>query len=79
MLRANCYLVESAKPEMTLDMRNGESKDLEPLTPETAEALLQAAYEQAHDKAGIIWEGQTFEVDGNPAVIANSSADEGDN
>lgn len=79
VLRANCYLVESAKPEMTLDMRNGESKDLEPLTPETAEALLQAAYEQAHDKAGIIWEGQTFEVDGNPAVIANSSADEGDN
>lgn len=75
-LRANCFLRESAPATMTLDKRNGVCEELEPLIIEAAEQLLQDAYAQAHDKAGITWEGQTFEVVGNPEVIENSSADD---
>ncbi|OZG65046.1 type I-G CRISPR-associated RAMP protein Csb1/Cas7g [Bifidobacterium eulemuris] len=76
VLRANCYLVETGPATMTLDRRGGNKTELEPLTIEVAEQLLQEAYDQAHAKAGITWEGQTFEVVGNPEVINNSS-DEG--
>lgn len=38
--------------------------------------LLETAYAQAHEKAGITWEGQEFLVQGNPAVLANSSAED---
>ena len=76
VLRANCFLTETAPASMTLDKRFGNKEELQPLTIETAEQLLQDAYNQAHEKAGIMWEGQTFEVTGNPEVINNSSAEE---
>ena len=77
VLRANCFLNEKEAPTFTLNGRFGKNDvELEPLTIETAETLLQEAYEQAHDKAGIDWQGQVFEVQGNPEVLRNSSADE---
>ena len=38
--------------------------------------ILEEAYAQAHEKAGITWEGQEFLVEGNPAVLANASAED---
>lgn len=74
-LRANCFLRESAEPETRLDLRYGKAKELEPITLELADELLEGAYQQAHEKAGVNWSGQTFEVIGNPAVIKSSSAE----
>ena len=75
-IRANCFLAETSKPTVVLNKRYGEKEELEPLTSETAEKLLEEAYAQAHEKAGITWEGQEFLVQGNPAVLANSSAED---
>lgn len=59
-----------------LNKRYGEKEELEPLTAGMAEKLLEEAYAQAHEKAGITWEGQEFLVEGNPAVLANASAED---
>lgn len=75
-IRANCFLSETGKPTVVLNKRYGEKEELEPLTVDATEKLLEAAYAQAHEKAGIIWEGQEFLVQGNPAVLANSSAED---
>ena len=75
-IRANCFLAEKGKPVVVLNKRYGEREELEPLTAEAAERLLEEAYAQAHEKAGIAWEGQEFLVQGNPAVLANASAEE---
>ena len=75
-IRANCFLSETSKPTVVLNKRYGEKEELEPLTAKTAEKLLEEAYTQAHEKAGITWEGQEFLVQGNPAVLANASAED---
>lgn len=75
-IRANCFLSETGKPTVVLNKRYGEKEELEPLTVDATEKLLEAAYAQAHERAGIIWEGQEFLVQGNPAVLANSSAED---
>jgi len=75
-IRANCFLADTGKPTVVLNKRYGEKEELEPLTSETAEKLLEEAYAQAHEKAGITWEGQEFLVQGNPAVLANASAED---
>lgn len=75
-IRANCFLAEKGKPVVVLNKRYGKREELEPLTAEAAERLLEEAYAQAHEKAGIAWEGQEFLVQGNPAVLANASAEE---
>ncbi|WP_236022642.1 type I-U CRISPR-associated RAMP protein Csb1/Cas7u [Bifidobacterium phasiani] len=77
VLRANCFLNEKEAPVFILNGRFGEDDvELEPLTIETAEALLRTAYDQAHVVAGIDWQRQVFEVVGNPEVLRNSSAAE---
>lgn len=75
-IRANCFLAETGKPTVMLNKRYGEKEELEPLTAGMAEKLLEEAYAQAHEKAGITWEGQEFLVEGNPAVLANASAED---
>lgn len=42
----------------------------------STEKLLEEAYKQAREKAGIVWNGQEFLVQGNPAVLDNASAEE---
>lgn len=59
-----------------VNKRYGEKEELEPLTAGMTEKLLEEAYAQAHEKAGITWEGQEFLVEGNPAVLANASAED---
>lgn len=77
-IRANCFLLETGKPTVVLNKRYGEKEELEPLTVDATEKLLEAAYAQAHEKAGITWEGQEFLVQGNPMVLANASAEDDD-
>lgn len=72
-LRANCILDEDSEPATELDERFGKKEELEPLTVESTEDLLQQAYEQAHRVAGIEWDGQAFRVQGNSTLFASGS------
>ena len=72
-LRANCILDEDSEPATELDERFGKKEELEPLTVESSEDLLQQAYEQAHRIAGIEWDGQAFQVQGNSTLFASGS------
>lgn len=75
-IRANCDLIESSAPVVTLDQRFGEKKEFAPLTVEQADQLLLEAIENAK-KAGVAdWNGQTFNVDGNSSIIANATAED---
>ena len=75
-IRANCDLIESAAPVVTLDQRFGEKKPFAPLTVKQADQLLLEAIENAK-KAGVAdWNGQTFNVDGNSIIIANATAED---
>lgn len=74
-LRANCDLIETAPPACTLDLRQGRTRALEPLTAEEADELLEGAIQQA-TALGFRWEGQEFHVQGNPLVSAGATADE---
>ena len=76
VVRANCALTETGKPSVVLNKRYGEKEEFEPLTAESTEKLLEEAYMQAREKAGIVWNGQEFLVQGNPAVFDNASAEE---
>jgi len=77
-LRANCDLVEAAPTEVRLDVRGGDHVELDALSIDAADALLEEALEAAGQLAGIEWSGQVFEVVGNPAVYAAASADSGE-
>jgi len=75
-IRANCDLIESSAPVVTLDQRFGEKKPFAPLTVEDTDQLLLEAIENAK-KAGVAdWNGQTFNVDGNSSIIANATAED---
>lgn len=75
-IRANCDLIESAAPVVTLDQRFGEKKTFAPLTVKQADQLLFEAIDYAK-KAGVAdWNGQIFNVDGNPIIIKNATAED---
>ena len=75
-IRANCDLIESAAPVVTLDQRFGEKKPFAPLTVEHTDQLLLEAIENAK-KAGVAdWNGQTFNVEGNSIIIKNATAED---
>ncbi|WP_024799837.1 type I-U CRISPR-associated RAMP protein Csb1/Cas7u [Nocardia sp. BMG51109] len=74
-LRANCDLIENDAPAVRMDARNGNSVDLEPLTVDETDTLLATALDEARSEAGIRWEGQVFDVTGNPVVYATATAD----
>lgn len=76
--RANCDLVEAGPASVELDGRHGRRIALAPLEIEAADVLLAEAIDRAR-AAGIRWEGQVFEVTGNPLVAGGilGDADEG--
>lgn len=75
-IRANCDLIESAAPVVTFDQRFGKKKEFAPLTVKQTDQLLLEAIENAK-KAGVAdWNGQTFNVEGNSAIIANATAED---
>lgn len=75
-IRANCDLIESAAPVVTLDQRFGEKKTFAPLTVKQADQLLLEAIEYAKEEGVADWNGQTFNVEGNPSIIANATAED---
>lgn len=75
-IRANCDLIESAAPVVTLDQRFGEKKTFAPLTVEHTDQLLLEAIENAKNAGVADWNGQTFNVDGNPIIIKNATAED---
>lgn len=78
-LRANAHLVEASAPEVKIDLRAGKRVDLKPLTIDVMDELLEHAYAEARDAAGVSWTGQVLKVTGNPVVVMSaddSSSDE---
>ena len=75
-IRANCDLIESAAPVVTLDQRFGEKKPFAPLTVEQADQLLLEAIENAKNAGVADWNGQTFNVEGNLTIIKNATAED---
>lgn len=78
-LRANCDLVESAAPVVTMDQRFGEFTTLGPITVEAADALLEEAMDKAEELGVAQWRGQTLTVTGNPEIVGGAvDSPEGD-
>ena len=75
-IRANCDLIESSAPVVTLDQRFGEKKTFAPLTVKQADQLLLEAIKKAKEVGVADWNGQTFNVEGNPSIIANATAED---
>lgn len=71
-LRANCHLVESAAPVVTLDKRFGESETLDPITVDAADALLAEALDAAHAAGAVDWHGQVMKFQGNPDILGGA-------
>lgn len=76
-LRANAHLVEAGKPVTVIHKRFGEKIPLDAIEVGAADELLDAAYQQAHELAGVDWHGQRLRVIGDPVVIqsVNDTAD----
>lgn len=72
LLRANCDLVESGPAVVTLDKRYGDKEVLSALSIDEASRLLDEAIDYARQHGGLVWDGSTLVVDGNPAVLAVS-------
>lgn len=70
LLRANCDLVEVSEPVVTLDARYGRTEPVANLEPALMDAILTQAIDRARQALGLRWEGQVFEVVGNPLVMA---------
>ena len=75
-IRANCDLIESSAPVVTLDQRFGKKRTFAPLTVEHTDQLLLEAIENAKKVGVADWNGQTFNVDGNPIIIKNATAED---
>ena len=75
-IRANCDLIESSAPVVTLDQRSGKKKEFAPLTVEDTDQLLLEAIKKAKEVGVADWNGQTFNVDGNPIIIKNATAED---
>ena len=75
-IRANCDLIESAAPVVTLDQRFGKKKTFAPLSVEHTDQLLLEAIENAKNAGVADWNGQTFKVEGNLNIIKNATAED---
>lgn len=75
-IRANCDLIESSAPVVTLDQRSGKKKEFASLTVEDTDQLLLEAIKKAKEVGVADWNGQTFNVEGNPSIIANATAED---
>lgn len=67
-LRANAHLIELDKPEILIHERYGKTEQVEPMTVEEADALLDEAYEKASEQ-GVRWEGKALEVYGDDKIL----------
>lgn len=74
-LRAGCHLVEAGATVVHLDQRQGNFLQIEPLNVDSADALLEAAYDRAVRDAALDWHGQILSVVGNPEIIRSASDD----
>lgn len=74
-LRANCDLVEVSEPVVSLDLRYGKKRELDPITVEAADDLLSDAIDHATRVGVACWQGQVLQVKGNPIVL-QSAVDE---
>lgn len=77
-LRANCDLVETAAPVVTLDERHGNKRLLDPLTVEEADQVLLEAMDAAERLGAATWNGQVLHVTGNPIVLGGAVESDGD-
>lgn len=68
LLRADCHLVEASETVVTLDQRHGRSAQLDSLSIDEADELLNSAIGQSQNIAGISWAGEVLQVVGNPIV-----------
>jgi CRISPR-associated protein Csb1 len=75
VLRANCDLVEAGPTRVTLFERGGTTNEFAPLTVAAADELLAAALAHTEQAAGVVWNGVTLRVTGDPA-IAGGAIDE---
>lgn len=71
-LRANCDLVESSAPVVSIDERHGAKRSLDPLTVEAADKLLLEAINAAEGLGVAEWRGQVLHVDGEPAILGGA-------
>ena len=72
-LRANCDLVESGTPVVTLDERYGNKRTLDPITVELADQLLEQTINHARSTGVANWNGQILHVDGNQVILQGAS------
>ena len=75
-LRANCDLREAGSTVVEIDRRGGASDRLDPLSIESADALLAEALERAEASADVRWNGVVLTVAGNPAIVAGAVAED---
>jgi len=74
-LRANCDLIESSPTVLTLDRRYGDTDQFSSLSITEADQLLQEALVLAETEAGVVWNGVTLSITGNPAIVAGAVDD----
>ncbi|WP_246958051.1 type I-U CRISPR-associated RAMP protein Csb1/Cas7u [Brachybacterium sp. Marseille-Q7125] len=75
-IRADCDLVETEAPTVILDGRYGRTVQLSPITSEAAIALATEAIDHATQVGGLDWQGQTFDVQADPALVAGAVQDD---
>lgn len=71
--RANCDLRETGAPQLLVDGRNGDVTPWALPSQDEADAILDTAIQRAR-QAGVRWDGQVFEVTGNPLVAGGIEA-----
>ncbi|WP_426716397.1 type I-G CRISPR-associated RAMP protein Csb1/Cas7g [Corynebacterium auriscanis] len=71
-LRANCHLIESAAPVVTLNKRFGETETLDPISVAEADDLLAEALEVALASGVVDWNGQVMRFEGNPDILGGA-------
>lgn len=69
-IRADCDIVEAGPTAVKLDARNGDFVALDAPSVQETDAVLERALEAAEREADIYWQGQVFEVIGDPAARA---------
>jgi len=78
VLRANCDLTEQSPTRVHVDQRGGAALDVDPLSISAADELLAAALARAEQAAGVLWDGVTLRVTGNPAIAAGAADEDAD-
>lgn len=75
-IRADCDVVEAGASSLKLDARNGDFTVLDPPSVQETDTLLERALEEAWLEADIHWQGQVFEIAGDPTVLAVVTAEQ---